>query len=519
MLVGEPGIGKTRTADEFCELARQDGCAVAWGRCYEGEWAPPYGPFAEVIEEYARSAEPEALREDLGLGAGPVARLVSSLRERLPDIPEPVPLQPDEERFRLLDAVSQFLIAASQRAPVVLVLDDLHWADKGTIAMLRHVARFAPRHRILLLGAYRDVELDRRHPLSDALGVLHRETNYERVVLKGLAAREVGELLSPMAEHDVPQGLVDAISAETDGNPFFIREVLLHLVETGALYQREGRWRSDARIEELGIPEGVRQVVGRRLSHLSTNANRLLTAASAFSGAFRFDVAAGVAGLDETAALDAVDEALAAQLLRPAGEPDACDFTHALIRHTLYSELSPPRQVRLHRKIADVMEVRVATYTPDRQAAHAAELAYQYHRSAALPGAERGVDHAIIAASQAEAAYAHDETAAYLRMALDLLPGDDPRRPRLLARLGVALAWTLEFDEALKAASKAGLASRCGCRVLIPAGFGLRPFTYTPLANFADRKIRPAGGVRRPEISKNIDPSPARRGGDTIAGW
>ncbi len=482
MLVGEPGIGKTRTAEEFCEAARQDGAAVAWGRCYEGEWAPPYGPFVEAIEDHAHSAGPDQLREDLGYGAGPIARLVPAIRERLPDIPEPVaiqrdeerfrqldaaspygiaaPLQTDEERFRLLDAVSQFFIAASQRAPVVLVLDDLHWADKGTVAMLRHVARFAPRQRILLLGAYRDVELDRQHPLAEALVGLHRETNYERILLKGLDVGEVSELLNTIAEQDMPHGLVAAISRETDGNPFFIREVLLHLVETGALYQREGRWRSDARIEELGIPEGVRQVVGRRLSHLSTNANRLLTAASAFSGAFRFDVAAGVAGLDETAALDAVDEALAAQLLRPAGEPDACDFTHALIRHTLYSELSPPRQVRLHRQIAETMEQVYSDPSTgsgrSQLIQHAAELAYQYHRSFTLPGAERGVGHAIAAADRAEAAFAHDETVTFLRMALELLPEEDARRPRLLGRQALALAWALEFDEALAAARQAG---------------------------------------------------------------
>jgi class 3 adenylate cyclase/tetratricopeptide (TPR) repeat protein len=460
MLVGEPGIGKTRTSEEFCEAARQDGCAVAWGRCYEGEWAPPYGPFAEAIEEYARSAEPEALREDLGLGAGPVARLVSSLRERLPDIPEPVPLQPDEERFRLLDAVSQFFIAASQRAPVVLVLDDLHWADKGTIAMLRHVARFAPRHRILLLGAYRDVELDRQHPLADALGALHRETNYERVVLKGLDKQAIGELLSTIAEQEAPQPLVDAISSETDGNPFFIREVLLHLVDTGALYRKDGVWTSDAAsIEELGIPEGVRQVIGRRLSRLSEHANRLLTAASAFSSAFSFDIVRNVAGLEEPPALDAVDETLDAQLLQPGQGADHYQFTHALIRHTLYGELNPSRQVRLHRQIAEAMERRdTERYgdTPQAVSEHAAELAYQYHRSAALPGAERGVGYAIAAADHAEAAFARDETVTFLRMALDLLPPGDPRRPRLLARVGMALAWTLEFDEALKAASEAG---------------------------------------------------------------
>jgi class 3 adenylate cyclase/tetratricopeptide (TPR) repeat protein len=452
MLVGEPGIGKTRLAEECAEAARKEGAVILWGRCYEGEWAPPYGPFAEAISEYSRSADPGELRQDLGAGAGPIARVVPKLRNSLPDIPEPASLQPDEERFRLLDAVSQFLIAASARAPLSLVLDDLHWADKGTIALLRHIARFAPRNRILLLGAYRDVELDRQHPLADALGALRRETNYERILLKGLDTQEVGHLLASLAEQDVPDALVSAISAETDGNPFFVREVLAHLVEEGKIYREKGQWTTSLSIAEMGIPEGVRQVIGRRVSRLSGDANRLLTVASAFSSLFPLDIATSVAGLEETAALDAVDESLAVQLLRPGGEADTYDFTHALIRHTLYSELSPSRQVRLHRQIAEAME----RFYGDRAADHAAELAYQYHRSAALPGAERGVAHALAAADRAEAAYACDEAASFLRMALELLPEGDPRRPRLLARLGLALGWAMDFEEALKAASEAG---------------------------------------------------------------
>src|SRR5262249_5954114 len=172
MLAGEPGIGKTRTLEEFAETARNAGAHLLWGRCYEGEAARPYGPFAEAIADHARAADAGALEADLGIGAAPLARVVSALRERLPGIPEPAALQPDEERVRLLDAAAQFLIALSARAPLVLVLDDLHWADGASIALLRHVARFAARHRLLLLGAYRDVEVGPSHPLFDALGAL-----------------------------------------------------------------------------------------------------------------------------------------------------------------------------------------------------------------------------------------------------------------------------------------------------------------------------------------------------------
>jgi hypothetical protein len=453
MLVGEPGIGKTRTAEEFADAARHEGATIMWGRCYEGEWAPPYGPFSEALEEYAKTAPVEVMRNDLGAAAGPLSRVAPALQERLPDIPEPETLRPDEERFRLADALTQFLIATCARAPLVIVLDDVHWADKGTVALLRHVARFASRHPILLVIAYRDVELDRHHPLADALGALRREANCERVALKGLASTDIERLLGVIAEQDVPDALVQVLHDETDGNPFFMREILLHLLETGKVHGPDGTWAGDAAsIARLQIPEGVRQVIGQRLSRLSDDANKLLTSASAFSGVFRFEIAASVGGLDEPSGLDAVDEALQAQLLRPSGEADAYRFTHALIRHTLYSEMNPSRQVRLHRQIAETME-RVYG---ERASDHAAELAYQYHRSAAMPGSELGASYALIAAERAESAYAHDDVATFLNMALELLPEFDPARPRILARAGTALAWSLEFDAARQAATKAG---------------------------------------------------------------
>jgi predicted ATPase/class 3 adenylate cyclase len=451
MLVGEPGIGKSRTIEEFAEQARAGGAQVLTGRCFEGEWAPPYAPFVEAIAGYAKDADPDALRADLGYGAPPVARLVPSLHERIPDIGEPVPLNPDEERIRLLDAVSQFIIATSARAPVVLVLDDLHWADGGTIAMLRHVARFLPGQRTLVLGAYRDVELDRRHPLADALADLRREAEYERIIVKGLDEGAIRALLTDIAEQDVPDAFVQAISAETDGNPFFIREILIHLAEEGKIYQQDGRWTANVSIAEMGIPEGVRQVIGRRLSRLSENANRLLTAASGFKGPFRVDLLADAAGLAEADALDAIDAALEAQLVQPAGDAESYDFAHALIRHTLYGELSPSRQVRLHRQIAEAMERLYA----DGVMEHAPELAYQFHRSAGLPGTERGADYAIAAADRAERLPAWDEVAVFSRMALDLLPETDARRAQAAGRLGLALAWSTGSDEAARTCAEA----------------------------------------------------------------
>src|SRR5262245_36182453 len=442
MLVGEPGIGKTRTLEEFVETARAQEALVLWGRCYEGEAARPYGPFAEALAEHVRRADPETLRADLGPGAAPLARLVPALKERLPDLSEPVPLQPDEELTRLIDASTQFLLAIASRTPMVLVLDDLHWADAGTVALLRHVASFAPRGRLLVVGAYRDVEVGREHPLADVLGVLPRETTYEQLALTGLAPDAVEEILEAVADHEVARQLVAALTRETSGNPFFIRAVLLHLLEQGALVRQDGRWRVAGSLEHLGLPETVRQVIERRLGRMSEGATRLLRVTAAFTGGIDFEVARRVAELGETPALDALDEALGAQLLESTGH--TYDFTHALVRHTLYEGLSPARQVRLHRDIAEAME---AVYG-ERATEHAAAIARHYQRSASLPGAERGLPYCLGAAEQAERAAAFVDVADHLRAALDLLPATAPECARLLGRLGLALVRALRFEDA-----------------------------------------------------------------------
>ena len=205
------------------------------GACYDGEWQPPYGPFAEVIGGYARHAQPAELAAALGNHAATLARIVPGLRQRVGSISEPAPLDKDEERFRLLDAVSQFLIAVARQAPLVLVLDDLHWADRGTVGLLNHVAHNVNANSMLLIGAYRDAEVDRMHPLARAFATLRRLPDLEILSLRGLKGGEVVELLGIIGDPDAPEALVQTLSAETEGSPLFIREVLLHLVEEGKI--------------------------------------------------------------------------------------------------------------------------------------------------------------------------------------------------------------------------------------------------------------------------------------------
>ncbi len=242
------------------------------------------------------------------------------------------------------------------RPPVVLVLDDLHWADAATCHAPPARGALRARHRWLLLGAYRDVEVTPEQPLADALGALPRETAYEHSRSAGLGGAEVEELLEAVADQAVPAALVTAITTETSGNPFFIREVLLHLVEEGKLVRRDGQWTADVPIAELGIPESVRQVIQRRLARLSASANRLLRAAAGFTAVSATTSRRAWRVLTRPTRSMPSTKCLPAQLVQPAGDAETFDFIHALVRHTLYAELSPPRQARLHRQIAETME-------------------------------------------------------------------------------------------------------------------------------------------------------------------
>jgi class 3 adenylate cyclase len=223
-LVGEPGIGQTRLFEEFAARAWSQGALVLWGRCFEGELSRPFGPFAEAIASYAKECEAEVLREEVGSFGGIVAKIAPELRDKLPDLPVPEALTPEEGRHRLLDAVAQVLWTFARKAPLVLVLDDLHWADGGTLVLLRYLARFLRRQRVFLLGAYRDAELGRGDPLGDALVALRHEVEVEQIALSGLDRPAVTELLEAIAGHEVPANFIKAITAETGGHPFFLRE-------------------------------------------------------------------------------------------------------------------------------------------------------------------------------------------------------------------------------------------------------------------------------------------------------
>ena len=451
LVAGEPGIGKSHALRQLADAARARAAVVLAGRCVEGEWAPPFLPFAEAIAGYGELVSPRQLQADLGLGGQALARIAPRLYELLPELPAPPALQPDEERFRLLDAAAQFLAAVSARAAVLLVLDDLQWADAGMAMMMRHVARSCGQRRVLMAGAYRTTEVMTHDPLADVLGAMQAEAECTVILLRALGAEAIGQLVAAEAGTPVSPSLATAIAAHTGGNPFFAKEMIRHLLEERALSE-DSSGALEASLPLVAVPEGVRQVLARRCARLSARANRLAEAASGFAGPFLFPVAAAVAGLGDRAALAALDELLAAGLIRPGHARERYEFAHALARQAIYDRLSPSRQARMHRRLAQALESARARVPG---CAELAEVVAQYAGSRALPGAEAGVAAAVEAADVAQATGAHEAAVAFLTVAGDLA-GPDDRLTMIRARLGLALAWALRFDESVSQARAAG---------------------------------------------------------------
>jgi class 3 adenylate cyclase len=264
LVSGEPGIGKTRLVTELVRHAYESGTTVLWGRCDE-ELGVPFEPFAEAIRHYVANVPLERLRAELGPLGGELSRLLPDLPTRVPGLAAPVASDADTERHRLFEAVTDFLAEMAHTDPVVLVLDDVHWADKPSLLLLRHVLRSAAPMRLFVLATYRDTDLDRTHPLAELLADFRREPGVSRLDLAGLDAADVAALMESAAGHDLDEpglALARALQAETEGNPFFVGEVLRHLAESGQIFQRDGRWTSDLTLGEAGIPEGIARSSG-----------------------------------------------------------------------------------------------------------------------------------------------------------------------------------------------------------------------------------------------------------------
>ena len=412
-LCGDPGIGKTRLAAEFARAAYRTGAIVLAGRC-DREQIVPYQPFAEALKHLAASLPAGTLRAITGSWAPDLARLVPQLGDRLPGLAPPPAAGPETARYRLFEGVMAALIALSRAAPVVLLIDDLQWADSSTLALLRHLMRQTGQAPVLVVAACRDGEVSPGHPLTTVLADLHQQDLVTVVPVPSLDQSEVAAMLEGRAM------LAAEVNQCTAGNPFFVHQVIRHLIETGS-----------GSLADAGVPAGVHWVIRRRLALLGPGAWSALTVASVIGHRFGVGLVGRVTGLGEQAALEALESACAARLVTELPDGSGFAFIHDLVREAIYAQLGANRRALLHQAIADSLE----TLAPGS----AGELARHYR--AAGPSARGKAVHYVVAAAEAATAQlAHDDAARYYDDALCALPPGEPpaSRGRLLLALGTA---------------------------------------------------------------------------------
>jgi class 3 adenylate cyclase len=435
LLCGEPGVGKTRTASEVAQAAFAERAIVLYGRCDE-EIGVPYQPFAEALDWQTT----HVARPTLGRHPGELIRVQPLLRSRVTGLAAPVSSDPRSEEYLLFEATRSWLVELSRQQPVVLVLDDLHWASKPVLLLLRHILRTAAAGgdgvRLLVLGIYRDTELARDHALAGIMADVRRLPGVEQFSVAGLSVAEVAEFVSQAAGHELDEDgtrLAERLHAETEGNPFFVGELLRHLVETGTVRRHDDRW-VVADSGAVAVPEGVHDVVGRRLGRLSGQANQVLSLAAVLGRDFDVELLAALRDAHEDSLLDALDEAVSAGLVQETG-PDRYRFAHVLVQVTLFEDLSATRRRRLHRRVGEVLE----KLRPEDVVA----LAYHFSQAGPDGGAvPRAVRYGLAAAEQALQARALGDAEARFHQVLELLEDpttvNAPARSAALCGLGEA---------------------------------------------------------------------------------
>jgi tetratricopeptide (TPR) repeat protein len=433
LLAGEPGIGKSRLADEFAAEARNEGATVLWGRCWEAGGAPAYWPWVQALRALVDALPPDELRSGLGEGASDVAEILPELRQVLPELPAASATDPETARFRLFEAVAALLRSASQTKPLVLALDDVHAADTPSLLLLQFLAGELRDARMLVLAAYRDTELSEDHPLATAVTELLRHP-VVRLPLAGLSEAEVASLIELTTGSTPGPGVVAAVREKAEGNPFFVAEVVRLLAAEELLERPSSLW-------QLAVPQGIRQVIARRLSRLTEEANHVITLAAVLGREFDVEALEGLTRLPRVELLASLDEALAARIvIEVPGGIGRLRFSHALVRDTLYDELSVARRVRLHREAGEALERRYAGVLEP----HLAELAHHFTRAAPGGDVAKGVDYADRAGERAVRIVAYEEAVRLFDLALhtlELQPVVDPRRAcELRLRLGDAQA-------------------------------------------------------------------------------
>lgn len=435
LLAGEPGVGKTRLAQEATLAARKHHWYLATGRCYEAQQKVAYYPFLEALP-HAFQAAPSSLQTEVSRRWPDLNRLLPDRRVGITE--PPLEMRGYDEQQRLFWAVTGFVQELAREAPVMLALDDLQWADEASLALLQHLARHTRGARVLLLGAYRDVEVTRQHPLEAALRTLGREHLVERVAVRRMPVEGTAALIAATLDQAASRDLADAIHQRTEGNPFFTQEVLRVLADRRDVYRAGGHWERRT-VADIAVPESIRSAIGERVARLSPTTQEVLSEASVLGQQFSFEDLQGVGARDEAALEAALEEAAEAGIVR---ERAGYAFQHVLIQQALAEEIPLRRRQRLHRAAGEAIE---------REARHerrAAELVWHFLEGN-LP--ERALPYALRAGDQAEAVYAHGEAEHHYQTALELAReiGDSNAEAQALEQLGQVLSRLARYEEAL----------------------------------------------------------------------
>jgi DNA-binding CsgD family transcriptional regulator/tetratricopeptide (TPR) repeat protein len=455
LLGGESGAGKSRLAREFAAEAAREGALVLLGEC-DAVVSTPYGPFVPALGQLVRAIDPLELTSILGNSAGELTRLLPDLADHLGEIAPPAKADPDTERHRLHTAVTDLLAGVSERRAVLLVLEDVHWADAPTLLLLRHLARAAWTGRVLVFATFRDAEADLPELLSQTLADLRRSDDVVRMRLGALSRDEVSELVARAVEAHLGDRLPEVagtISELTGGNAFLVCELWRALLETGAVEVADGALRLTRPLAGLGTPESVREVAGERLARLAPSTTALLELAATAGAEFELEVVRRGSGLGEEEFVAALDEAIRGAMVEELpGRRLTYRFTHELVRRAVYDRLTAVRKAQLHLRVGEAREA-----LPGRSARTLADLAHHFAQAAPLGGSEKAVEYNLLAAHAAIDALAFDEAAGLLRAALELGIDRDQRRAEALLELGAAnhlRGKAVEAMEAFVAASE-----------------------------------------------------------------
>jgi tetratricopeptide (TPR) repeat protein len=448
MLSGGPGVGKTRLAMEIAEYASREGFRCLTGHCYERDEPFPYLPFAEIIEgNLAQAASLYDYRRQMGPNAAELAQIAPILRRVFPDIPQPLELPPEQQRHYLFQSVAEVLARAALTRPHLYLLEDLHWADESTLALLMHLANRIAQLPLVIVGTYRSGYSNENPALVRTLEELIR-LDVRPQKLSGLSKNAIAQMLHSLSQGQASEKLVSLIFEESQGYPFFVEEVYRHLVEEGKLFDPAGQFRADIEIGEIDVPENVRLIISRRLERLNENEKRTLTAAAVIGRSFSFQLLAAISQIDVDELFTVIEKAQQMGLVVPSSEgPERpFSFRHELMRQTVLAAISPPRQQRMHANVAEAIE----RLNPDAVNERSGEIADHLLKAGSFADGRRLVSYLILAGQGALEAAAFEAARWNFQSALAHQGNVEPRkRAELLTSVAMAELGLDQLDAAL----------------------------------------------------------------------